>query len=193
VPSQELATSDGATLKITLAAQYQVRDPQKAVNSVAAYQGAIYTHLQLALREALAVETVDSVLAARATLGKRILELAAPKVAEFGVTLLAAEVKDVMFAADLKRAFAQVVKARLDGLAALERARGETAALRSLANAAAMVEQRPALLQLRLLQTLTQTPGNTVVLNMGGEGATIPVPSKRRVEPQAPPAGEPDA
>ena len=35
-------------------------------------------------------------------------------------------------------------------LAALEKARGETAALRNLANAARLVEERPALMQLRL-------------------------------------------
>jgi len=43
----------------------------------------------------------------------------------------------------LKKIFTQVVKARQEGLAALEKARGETAALRNLANAAAMIERNP--------------------------------------------------
>jgi len=49
---------------------------------------------------------------------------------------------------------------------ALERARGETAALRSLANAASMLEDKPALLQLRMLHQLETTSGNTVVLGL---------------------------
>ena len=193
IPGQELPTSDGATLKITVAAKYQVSDPNKAINSVAGFQGAVYTHLQLALREAIAGETVESVLAARSTLGRRLMELAAAKLADIGVTLLEADIKDVMFPADLKRAFAQVVKARQEGLAALERTRGETAALRNLANAAAMVEQRPALIQLRLLQTLAQTPGNTLVLNMNGETTPLPLrETKGPVVPEPPARGEAD-
>jgi regulator of protease activity HflC (stomatin/prohibitin superfamily) len=43
-----------------------------------------------------------------------------------------------MFPADLKRAFAETLKAKQEGQAALERARGETAALRNLANAAGL-------------------------------------------------------
>ncbi len=75
---------------------------------------------------------------------------------------------------DLKRIFAQVVKARQEGLAALERARGETAALRNLANAAQMVQRNPQLLQLRLLQVAGQQTGTTLVIGMP-QGAT-PIP-----------------
>jgi len=62
------------------------------------------------------------------------------------------------------------VRARREGLAALERARGETAALRNLANAARMIEQNPHLLQLRTLQVMEHTMGNTYVL-----GTTPPI------------------
>ena len=82
-----------------------------------------------------------------------------------------------MLPGDLKRIFAQEVAARKEGLAALERARGETAALRNLANAARMIEDNPALMQLRLLQQLGTTGGNTVVL---GESAVIPVAKRNR-------------
>jgi regulator of protease activity HflC (stomatin/prohibitin superfamily) len=74
-------------------------------------------------------------------------------VVEIGVKLLSVEIRDLMLPGDLKRIFAQEVQARKEGLAALERARGERAALRSLANAARLVQDNPALLQLRLLQT----------------------------------------
>ncbi len=74
-----------------------------------------------------------------------------------------------MFPGELKNIFAQVVNARKEGLAALERARGETAALRSLANAAGALDNNPGLLQLRLLQVLEKNSGNTVVL-MAPEG-----------------------
>ena len=58
----------------------------------------------------------------------------------------------------------EVLVARAHGIAALERARGETAALRNLANAARMAADNPALIQLRLLQQLEASTGHTVVL-----------------------------
>ncbi|MDX9973306.1 MAG: slipin family protein, partial [FCB group bacterium] len=56
---------------------------------------------------------------------------------------------------------------RKECLATLERARGETAALRHLANAASLFEKNPALMTLRAIQALHATSGNTVVLNLG--------------------------
>jgi regulator of protease activity HflC (stomatin/prohibitin superfamily) len=175
VPGQEIITSDGVGLKVSVSAKYQVKDPALAVNSVADYRTALYTKLQLGLREIIASRPVESVMQDRAEINRLLLESSVANVGEFGVALLEAEVKDTMFPGELKRVFAQVVKARQEGLAALERARGETAALRNLANAAAMLEQRPTLLQLRLLQTIGQTSGNTVVLGMGSQPHAIPV------------------
>jgi hypothetical protein len=75
-------------------------------------------------------------------------------------------VKDIMFPGELKNVFAKVLKAKKEGLAVLEKARGETAALRNLANAAKMLEGNPALMQLRILQSLDTGAGNTVVFGL---------------------------
>lgn len=86
-----------------------------------------------------------------------------------GITVHAADVRDITFPPEIRRVFAEVVRARQEGLAALERARGETAALRSLANAARLMDDNPALLSLRVLQTLAGTgtgPTPTVVLGI---------------------------
>ncbi|HEY6224295.1 MAG TPA: slipin family protein [Gemmatimonadales bacterium] len=191
VPGQEVVTADGVGVKLSLIAKYQVTEPVRALNSVASYREALYTVLQLALREVAAAGSVDAILATRLEIGKQLVGIAGPKVTEYGLTLLEAEVKDVMFPGDLKKIFAQVVKARQEGLAALERARGESAALRNLANAAGLVEQRPALMQLRVLQALGQTPGNTVVLGLGGPPQTIPLRQDATPRPEVPPPAEP--
>ena len=83
-----------------------------------------------------------------------------------------------MFPGKLKDIFAQVVNARKEGLAALEKARGETASLRNLANAAKMIESNPNLMQLRLLQALGESSGNTLVLGMPGQSSTVPIKAK---------------
>ncbi|HKE90806.1 MAG TPA: slipin family protein [Gemmatimonadales bacterium] len=187
VPGQEVVTADGVGVKLSLIAKYQVAEPAQALRSVASYRDALYTELQLALREIVAAGPVDAILAARLEIGKQLLGIAGPRVTTYGLTLLESEVKDVMFPGDLKKIFSQVVRARQEGLAALERARGESAALRNLANAAGLVEQRPALMQLRVLQALGQTPGNTVVLGLGGAPQTIPLRQEATPKPEMPP------
>ena len=111
----------------------------------------------------------------RLEIGAQLLAHVQPEAAKIGITVLAVEVKDVMFPADLKRAFGEVLKAKQEGQAALERARGETAALRNLANAARVLEGNPALMNLRLMQSLSaaQTAGNTLV--PGAPGGFVPL------------------
>jgi regulator of protease activity HflC (stomatin/prohibitin superfamily) len=164
LPGQEVLTADNIGLKVTLAAGYRVVDPYLALTRVASYPQALYLLLQLHLRDVIGALEVDALLVQRAEIGRLVFEQAAPRAAEFGVELTLVNVKDMMFPGDLKNIFAQVVNARKEGLAALERARGESAALRNLANAARLLEGNPHLRQLRLLQTLESRSGNTVVV-----------------------------
>jgi regulator of protease activity HflC (stomatin/prohibitin superfamily) len=174
VPGQEILTSDGVSLKASLVARYRVVDPKLAVNDTADHVGELYGALQLALREVIGGRPVEEVVASRAEIGARVTELAVSAATRVGVELLEADLKDIMFPGDLKRTFAQVVEARQEGLALLERARAETAALRSLANAARLVDERPSILQLRLLEQLSASSGNTIVLGAPG---IVPMPS----------------
>jgi hypothetical protein len=98
-----------------------------------------------------------------------------------GIELLSVDVRDVMVPAELKRAYAAVVAARQEGAVSLERARGETAALRSLANAGRLLDDHPGLLSLRLVQELGAHGGNTVVLGVpDASGAGVPSVPRRR-------------
>ena len=76
-----------------------------------------------------------------------------------GVEVAKVYLRDIMLGKELRSSYAAVLAARKDGEAALERARGETAALRSLANAAHMIKDNPDLVQLRLLQAMSSDEG----------------------------------
>jgi regulator of protease activity HflC (stomatin/prohibitin superfamily) len=191
IEGQEVMTSDGVALKISLVARYVVGDAAAYVMSDSASGRTMYLDIQLGLREVVAGKTVDEILAARTTIGPEILALVAPQVMTIGIELTAVEVRDVMVPSDLKRALAAVVAARHDGAAALERARGETAALRSLANAGRMVGDNPGLLSLRVVQELSAKSGNTVVLGLDGSGVAMnatQVTRPRRGRGSGPPA-----
>ena len=172
IGAQEVLTADLVGLKVSLAVRYEVADPARAVNEVADFEEHLYVHVQLLLRGLVAQTSVETLLEQRETMGERLLAGGQAAAESLGLRLLSADVKDVMFPGDLKRTFAQVAAARQEGQAALERARGETAALRHLANAAETVERHPALLQLRLLQQLDASSGHTLVLSLAdGRGS----------------------
>jgi regulator of protease activity HflC (stomatin/prohibitin superfamily) len=178
VEGQEVLTADGVAAKISLVARYVVGDPVAALTRDVAWSRTLYLLLQLALRDAVTRRTLDETLAARRELGPEIREAAAGRLAELGVELLEVEVRDVMLPGELKRSYASVLVARKDGEASLERARAETAALRSLANAGRTVADNPGLLQLRILQEIGASSGNTVVFGApDGVVATKPSPA----------------
>jgi regulator of protease activity HflC (stomatin/prohibitin superfamily) len=163
IEGQEVLTADGVAAKVSLVARYEVGDPVAAMTRDAAWSRTLYLLLQLALRDAVTRRTLDETLAARRELGPEIREAAATRLASLGVELLEVEVRDVMLPGELKRSYASVLVARKEGEASLERARAETAALRSLANAGRTVSDNPGLLQLRILQEIGGSTGNTVV------------------------------
>jgi len=168
IPGQEVLSADGVTVRISLAAQYEVAQPDRAINKVQTYAAALYLLLQMEARTLISTQKIDEILENRNNTGQKLLDAVSPKAEELGVKLIAVDVKDLMLPGDIKKVFSQVVKAQKEGQAALERARGETAALRSLANAAKMIEDNPNLLQLRALQIMAENNGNTLLLNVPG-------------------------
>jgi regulator of protease activity HflC (stomatin/prohibitin superfamily) len=170
VAGQEVLTADNIGLKLSLIITYQVTDPVKAVHETQHWQGDLYNTAQLAMRGVVGAVAFEALLNQRLEIGAQLLARVQPDAAKIGIHVQALEVKDVMLPADLRRAFSEVLKARQEGQAALERARGESAALRNLANAARVLEGNPALMNLRLMQSLSaaQNAGNTLVLGIPG-------------------------
>jgi regulator of protease activity HflC (stomatin/prohibitin superfamily) len=166
VEGQEVLTADGVPLKVSLAARYVVGDPVAAITNDQDFLRALHVELQLGLRDALSAGSVDEILGSRAKIGPAVMERTASSLARIGIELLGVEVRDIMVPGELKRLFAGVVAARKEGEASLERVRAETAALRSLANAGRLIEDNPGLLQLRMLQQVGGSTGNTVVVSM---------------------------
>ncbi len=170
VPTQEIPTADGVTVKVTVAGRAAVTDPFAHVTGNQDVHSGLYLAVQVALRELLAQTSVEDLLAARGDLGARLAS-GLRGVDRLGITVEQLELKDIVLPPDLRRAQAEVLVARAQGLAALERARGETAALRNLANAARLCADNPALLQLRLFQQLASGPAHTVVIGSPPLGA----------------------
>ena len=170
VPGQEVLSADNVALKASLLVAYQIVDPVKAAHETQNWLGDLYNAGQVALRAVAGGMTIEVLLGQRLDLSAQLLARVKADAEKIGVNVLAVEIRDVTLPNDLKRAFADVLKAKQEGQAALERARGESAALRNLANAARVLEGNPALMNLRLMQSLAtaQNAGNTFVLGVPG-------------------------
>ena len=155
VAPQEVLTSDGVTVRVTASVRSRVADPQRLLEAADDPFALVYLAVQVALREALVEVDAESVVrAARRTLGDSVT-LAARAVGErVGLDVLEVVVKDVILPPELRSAYAELVTARTRGQAQLEAARADTAALRSLANGAKLLDEHPALARLRLVQAL---------------------------------------
>jgi regulator of protease activity HflC (stomatin/prohibitin superfamily) len=132
----------------------------------------------LALRDLVAMTTIDELLEKKTEADAQLLASAATRAERLGLRISALALRDIVLPANLKKAFAAALEAQKDAQRQLEAARGEQAALRSLAISSKMHENNPALLQARLIQALS-SGANTIVFN--GDDRTIvakPAPDK---------------
>lgn len=164
---QEMLTADGLSVRMNLVAEYRVTDATRAMHAVQDFRNALYTTLQLLLREAVQARALDELLANRTALSSSLLEPARTAAEEFGLEVLRVGVKDIILSGDVKKMLSQEVEAQRAGRAALVAAREEVAATRARTNTARLLQDNPMLVRLRELEALAQVAsgyGNTVVI-----------------------------
>lgn len=183
VPGQEVLTSDNLAVKVSLFARVRVADARVKALTAEAPLDILYSDMQVALRRAVATRALEALLSNRGTIGTEVAAAAKASAASRGLEVLTVDVLDVMLTGEAKRAYADIFRARKDGEASLERARGETAALRSLANGARMLNGNPALYNLRLLQALSMPTGKGATIVLNTSGGTWPPPGVGPAEP----------
>ncbi len=150
--AQDVPTADGVLVRVTVVVRWAVSSPTRFVMESAEPESELYTAVQLALRGAVLTRAHSAVDPERAAIAAEVLAGVAARAGELGISVADVAVRDVVMPAELRRTALAELVAAAEGRAALERARGETAALRSLLNAARLAEEHPALLELRALQ-----------------------------------------
>ncbi len=174
VTGQEILTQDNLPVRISAVLRWKITDAVAYKRGAVNVSGRLYEAVQIALRRRVGSMTLDALLADRVTLDAGLVNDV--ETANLGIAVSALEVKDINLVGAAKQAYADLWRAQKEGLAALERARGEQAALRALANAARMLKGNPELMNLRVLQALQGQPGKpapTVIL--GGAPGLVPV------------------
>ncbi|MGO4597653.1 SPFH domain-containing protein [Terrabacter sp. 2RAF25] len=172
VAPQEVLASDGVSVRVSAVVRWAVGDPVAFAEVAEDPAATVYLAAQVALRDALATLTADDVVGRGAALPTARISAATAEVARrVGVEVAEVVVKDVIVPVELRVAAAELATARRRGEAQLEAARAETAALRSLANGAKLLDAHPALARLRLVQSAP--PGTRIVLGVPDVAALV--------------------
>jgi len=163
VNAQEILTTDAVSVRVSAVAEVTVSDARAAVTESPDCDAALYQAIQMALRDAITTRTLAEVLADRVAMSSALLTPVQSAATRVGLDVSMVAVRDLTVAQDARAVLAEVALEAQRSKAVLERARSEVAATRAMANAARILADNPALLQLRM----AQSPGATVVLNTG--------------------------
>lgn len=163
VTGQEVAAADVPGAKVSAVARWRVTEPVKFLDASTDAEGELRLAVQLAVRDWAATSDLESLVTGRAAATSALTASVRQAVARLGIAVDEVAVRDVVVPGELRRAALAVASARQEGLAELERARAQTAAIRALANGAKVLADHPALLQLRTAQAAAEAGGTVVV------------------------------
>lgn len=156
VPAQEAITRDNVTLKVNAVVYFRVFDPGKSIINVEDYRRATWQIAQTTLRNVIGQSELDELLAHREKINEQLQKIIDEQTEPWGIKVSLVEVKDVELPQTMQRAMARQAEAEREKRAKIIHASGEFEASKQLAEAAVIIGEQPATLQLRYLQTLTE-------------------------------------
>lgn len=156
VPAQDGITRDNVTVRVDAVLYYRVTDPVRVAVDVQDYASAILQVAQASLRSIIGKSELDDLLSNRERLNQGLeLMIDSPAVG-WGVHIDRVEIKDVTLPESMKRSMSRQAEAERERRSRVITAQGELQASRELAQAAEVMAEHPAALQLRLLQTVVE-------------------------------------
>ncbi len=174
VTGQEVLTKDRVTIRINIAADYQVTDPVKAATEVKDFEDALYRALQYAFRKTLGALTLDQILEKKVTIDNEAASKVRDEMAVFGIDVKDITLKDVILPGEMREILNRVVAAEKEAEANIIRRREETNATRSLLNTAKVMADNPVMLRLKELEALTEIAAKVDTLTVhNGTGGLL--------------------
>ncbi|MGW1065015.1 slipin family protein [Streptomyces aureus] len=203
IPAQEGITRDNVTVRVDAVVYFKVVDATNAIIQVEDYRFAVSQMAQTSLRSIIGKSDLDDLLSNREKLNQGLeLMIDSPAIG-WGVQIDRVEIKDVSLPESMKRSMARQAEADRERRARVINADAELQASKKLAEAAGVMSEQPAALQLRLLQTVVAVAAeknSTLVLPFPVEllrflerAQTGPQPAEPPARPGRTPDGPPAA
>jgi regulator of protease activity HflC (stomatin/prohibitin superfamily) len=131
-----------------------VLDARQAVSVTDDARQALYREAQLALRAVIGSRELDGFLTDKDVVSQELAEIVRRRVTALGLEVISVGIRDVILPGDMKDLMNKVTEAKKAAEANLIVRREETAAMRSQANTAKVLEGNSTLMRLRELEVL---------------------------------------
>lgn len=156
VQQQETITRDNVPVKITAVVWYSTVDPIRAVIDVRDVDGAVIQVALTSLRNIIGRHTLDDVLKEQEQLAGIMRQAIDAATEPWGVKVTRVEMRNVEIPNSMQRAMAQEAEALREKRARIIKAEAELDASVKLKEAAGMIMEHPAGLELRRMQMITE-------------------------------------
>ncbi|GAB6024016.1 hypothetical protein CHUAL_008741 [Chamberlinius hualienensis] len=154
IPPQEVLTKDSVTVSVDAVVYYRVSNATISVANVENAHNSTRLLAQTTLRNILGTKNLHEILSDRETISQTMQNFLDHATTSWGIKVERVEMKDCRLPVQLQRAMAAEAEAAREARAKVIAAEGEQKASRSLKEAADVMFDSPAALQLRYLQTL---------------------------------------
>ncbi|KAK7094939.1 band 7 protein AGAP004871-like isoform X1 [Littorina saxatilis] len=154
IPPQEVLTRDSVTVSVDAVVYYRIYNPTVSVANVANAAHSTQLLAQTTLRNVLGTKNLGEILSDRDQISESMQTALDDATDRWGIKVERVEIKDVRLPIQLQRAMAAEAEASREARAKVIAAEGEQKASRALKEAADIMVESPAALQLRYLQTL---------------------------------------
>jgi regulator of protease activity HflC (stomatin/prohibitin superfamily) len=141
IKGQEILTSDKVAIRVSIIVQFRVADPKAAMHEVEKYEERLYSDVQLSARRSLASMTLEEILTNRNRLSEDILRDVKEVASRYGVSIMRADVKDLVFPGNLQEIMNRVLAAERMRQATLVDARTKAEAQQIEARAQAEIRR----------------------------------------------------
>jgi regulator of protease activity HflC (stomatin/prohibitin superfamily) len=196
--AEEALTRDTVPTNIDAILFWQVHDAERAALEIADYRLAILRVAQTSLREMIGASPLSALLSERKAADQQLKEEIGRKTAEWGVSAVSVEIRDVAIPPQLQDAMSRQAQAEREKAARVILGAAEQEVAQKFLEAANTYAQNPAALHLRAMNIIYETTkerGTTILIpsamvdsmNVGGIMGLAAVTAKEG-QPPAPPS-----
>lgn len=167
--AEQALTRDTVPTNIDAILFWQVHDAERAALEIADYRQAILRVAQTSLREMIGSSPLSSLLSERKVADQQLKDEIGRKTAEWGVSAVSVEIRDVAIPEELQDAMSRQAQAEREKAARVILGSAEEEIAHKFLNAANTYGQNPVALQLRSMNIIYETTKE--------RGSTILIPS----------------
>jgi regulator of protease activity HflC (stomatin/prohibitin superfamily) len=167
--AEQALTRDGVPVNVDAIVFWQVHDTERAALEIVDYRAAIERVSQTTLRETIGSSPLSALLSEREKADRFLKDTIGAKTAEWGVSVISVEIRDVSIPAGLQDAMSRQAQAEREKEARVILGSAEFEVAQKFVDAANLYGKNPIALQLRAMNIIYETTKE--------RGATILIPT----------------